>query len=164
MRIPEFTNKKFNFRTCFDLLPSILAILLLIASQYLFINILTLNYQSNLLKDNRAILNSFSDSLDLWINDYLKMVRMTARDHNIVNATEELLKLEVNNEVLINSKPQKELRAYFKDILKSELYKGFLIIDKNGHNLASSENVNVGIESILSKNNCNYSPLNLKKS
>ena len=63
----------------------------------------------------------------------------------------ELAGLPADAAALVDSRPQKNLRAWLTPALKTIGYRGFFVIGKDNINLASSRDGNVGVVSLLAK-------------
>ncbi|MGL1956392.1 MAG: bacteriohemerythrin [Colwellia sp.] len=81
-----------------------------------------------------------------------------ASSPSIIRLTKELLLLEPSQQVLINSPAQQKIRALLVPLLKAHDFRGFFIISPDNISLASTRDVNTGIENPLT-----HQPKLLKK-
>ena len=84
-----------------------------------------------------------------WVDQYRALIQQLGRDPELVEATNQILKISNDKSKLISSQALNETRSFYikhEDKLHSV---GFFIIDKKFINIASTKNSNIGIENLI---------------
>ncbi|MBF9015096.1 MULTISPECIES: transporter substrate-binding domain-containing protein [unclassified Oceanispirochaeta] len=107
----------------------------------------------------RTVLSSTNETLEIWINKNLDQLTMVSGSQKLRSLTEELVLLPRDKETLINSLTQKEIRDYFKYDSPFSFSEGFFIISRDGVNLSSRRDTNIGDKNLI----LNFRPELLEK-
>lgn len=107
----------------------------------------------NLTADAEKLLQSTLDdtqqTLTNEISNHMNTARLWGRVPAVVRAAENLSRLDMIPETLIDSPSQKSLRAALKPITLHFGYRGYFLIDRKGNTLASSRDINIGSPNLL---------------
>ncbi len=96
-----------------------------------------------------AVLHSVHQALRGWMSKNRETAGYWANADEIRFLTNELAKHQDDAEALATSAEQKQLRKLMLPVLKAFAYRGFFIISRNGINLGSSRDANLGVPSLL---------------
>ncbi|MGL1892527.1 MAG: transporter substrate-binding domain-containing protein [Spirochaetaceae bacterium] len=150
-------NRKRIDSATFDLKKMRLISLSILAASItiiIFISIIGINniYKKSV-EDARSELNSIvtttQESLKLWTSRNLDQVKLDSANPNLVSLVEELLRLPLDKDLLINNRAQDEIRHYFKELNPYSFSEGFFIISPDGYNLASSRDNNIADKNLI---------------
>ncbi len=92
---------------------------------------------------------NIKNNLNDWASVEMSELDKISRDPRLIKMTEELLKVPRNREDLIKSKPQQELRQFFREKSHLNKTKGFFIISPDYINLGSMRNTNIGWKNLI---------------
>ncbi|MDX8400094.1 MAG: PAS domain-containing protein, partial [Gallionellaceae bacterium] len=106
-------------------------------------------HQSAQAKSFTSVLKSESQALSRWSKQNKKIAKRWADMPAIRAKVKELLALPRQQEVLLGAPAQRALREQFYPLIKTDIYRGFFIVDRDAVTLASSRDVNVGSPNLL---------------
>jgi signal transduction histidine kinase/DNA-binding response OmpR family regulator/ABC-type amino acid transport substrate-binding protein len=92
-----------------------------------------------------------NQQLDFWVKNRLNFLTQFGRDGQLVELTEELLKVSVDHESLIKSQALQKIRQFFKE--KESVFGpiGFFIINPNSISIGSKRDSNLGTFNYIAK-------------
>ncbi|NWF39206.1 PAS domain S-box protein [Mariprofundus sp. NF] len=134
-----------------ELLLLVLALSLILAATFGAIHIIKIGYDQRVSSELTTLLNSTDESIHLWSRDRKAVAENLALDDDILAATKTLLQLPTDQQSLIESPAQETVRRLFRGFLKGGNLRGFFILDSNNISLASSRDINVGVENLLTR-------------
>jgi signal transduction histidine kinase/ABC-type amino acid transport substrate-binding protein/DNA-binding response OmpR family regulator/HPt (histidine-containing phosphotransfer) domain-containing protein len=97
----------------------------------------------------KTVLSSTNETLEIWVTKNLDQLTMVSGSQKLISLTEDLLLLSRDKEILINSKIQTEIRNYFKYDSPFAFSEGFFIISRDGVNLSSRRDTNIGEKNLI---------------
>lgn len=96
-----------------------------------------------------TVLETTQQAVHSWVDDHRAIVRLWGATPQVIQLTEDLMAVPATGPHLLEAPAQAELRAYLAPIISGVGYQGFFIISRDGVNLASTRDENVGVRSLL---------------
>ncbi|MBF0195683.1 MAG: transporter substrate-binding domain-containing protein, partial [Magnetococcales bacterium] len=101
--------------------------------------------------DLSVVLNSTKERLDYWVQDRQNFLLRLGRDPELVSITKRLLKITPKADILKNSTPLKEARAFFVKNEKEFGKIGFFIINEDNISVGSGRDSNLGTVNLIAQ-------------
>ncbi|MFT5168738.1 MAG: ABC-type amino acid transport substrate-binding protein, partial [Saprospiraceae bacterium] len=89
------------------------------------------------------------ERLKIWVDQRKSFIQQLGRDPVLVKATQEILNISADKNVLLSSDALNKVRLFYKKQQDQLQSVGFFIINKDYLNLASSRNENIGDPSLI---------------
>ena len=102
------------------------------------------HYQIVLGHEITSLLKGATESTRVWSKEQRLLVQRLAQDDHVINAVRQLLALPREQNELLSSPAQQEMRTEMRSYLEYGIYEGYFIIAPDNISLASSRDVNVG--------------------
>ncbi|HEC14663.1 MAG TPA: hypothetical protein ENI72_02790, partial [Rhodospirillales bacterium] len=127
-------------------------ILVIIASSWGVLSRIEKEEKINIEKSLKTVLATSQVSIRNQLDAQKEASLIWAGNDQVRRAIMELMSLPPDAKTLIDSRAQKNLRAWLKPVFRTTGYRGFVIIGNDNINRASSRDDNIGDVSILSRN------------
>ena len=131
----------------------VLAVGLMAAAAWLTLSRIEDSTREEIGKSLTTVLETSHKTVRAWIREQKAAALLWSDNEEVVKYTQELLKTPHTPEALINAPAQEELRIWLKTVFRTRGYRGFFIIGPDNINLASTRDSNIGVESLLVKQN-----------
>ena len=96
-----------------------------------------------------TVLGTSHQAVRSWTKEHLAATKVWANTAEIRAATKSLLAQSHDQQALLESAAQAEIRAWLRPVLTGKGYQGSFIIDADQINLASSQEQNIGQKNLL---------------
>lgn len=130
---------------------SLIVILLLGMASWLIQDRLQSNAQREMEQSLRVVLQTTHQAIKSWVNDHKAVASMWANSAEVRQFTQQLLKSPRTRQALMASPIKNQSREHLSPALVGMGYQGFFIISPDFVNLASSRDENIGVKSLLIK-------------
>lgn len=130
---------------------TILAMFLLGISSWLLQLKIESNYRSDVGDNLYTLLTTTQQAVHSWNNEHMAAALVWSETTDVRKLTQQLLVTSHSAQDLAKSSGQANLRTLFKPVIKAKGYQGFFIIGPNDINLASSRDENLGVTSLLAR-------------
>ena len=123
---------------------------LLICTAMLFVeSAIEKQYREGIANTLNTILDDVQAGVKLWYRERQDDARTWANHPDVIASAKSLMRLPLQQGLLVNSPAQETLRSLLRPVLDSRGYQGFFIISPASINLASTRNDNIGIKTLL---------------
>ncbi|MBT3206997.1 MAG: PAS domain S-box protein [Bacteroidetes bacterium] len=147
-------SKRRRFTRVFrgNIIPIILLVLLVITLAFLGLNRLKEDARQRTLVSLTTVLEATHQTISqVWLKGHFLDTEVWASDENLLSNTKQLLQLSKNNQDIIHSNAQVEIRKYFSELLKLHFAYGVFIISPDYYSLASMRDANIGTINLIAK-------------
>ena len=125
------------------------AIIIILLGAFAVVQTIEQQYKVRLINSLKTVLDSTSQAATLWGNNQRQIAENIAGFQYVVDGARYLLEAHRTKDFLIASPIQENFRLRLRPYLGRGQYKGYFIIGPGNLNLASSQDVNIGVPNLL---------------
>lgn len=123
--------------------------IILIVLSWVTVSEIETNIKNDVENSLKTVLNTTRIAFEQWKTRKESEILMFSKNERVLDITKRLFKVDRNHKSLLQSKEQKEIRNYFRPLLKQFGYIGIFVITKDSISLASMRDANVGIKNFI---------------
>ncbi len=127
----------------------IIFFIILIALSWVTVNEIETSIKNDVKNSLKTVLNTTEIAFEQWKTRKESEILMFSKEKRVLGIVKRLLKVNRTPKSLLKSKEQKEIRDYFRPLLKQFGYIGIFVIAKDSISLASMRDANVGTKNFI---------------
>jgi len=125
--------------------------MILVIASWITLTRIEEEYKSGIGKSLKVAIESSQHAIRLLNKNQKAAAKLWAGNREVITSVEQLLRNPRTAEALLNEPAQSELRSWLKPVFRTIGYRGYFVIGPDNINLSSSRDSNIGIISLLTK-------------